>query len=67
MAVWRVLLRLSAALHDFGEVQAIDSTSYAYPLIQPELRETRRRHVRLGQNHPTGPLSERAIPTFTAR
>lgn len=30
MAVWRVLLRLSAALYDFGEIQAIDSTSFAY-------------------------------------
>jgi len=29
MAVWRVLLRLSASLHDNGEVQAIDSTSLA--------------------------------------
>lgn len=29
MAVWRVLLRESAALHDRGEVQAIDSTSFA--------------------------------------
>jgi IS5 family transposase len=29
MAVWGVLLRLSAALHDNGEVQAIDSTSLA--------------------------------------
>lgn len=30
MRVWRVLLRLSAALHDTGEIQAIDSTSYAH-------------------------------------
>lgn len=30
MTVWRVLLRLSAVPHDFGEVQAIDSTSFAY-------------------------------------
>lgn len=29
MAVWRVLLRESAALHDTGDVQAIDSTSIA--------------------------------------
>lgn len=29
MAVWRVLLRESAALHDTGAVQAIDSTSIA--------------------------------------
>ncbi|SEP02329.1 Transposase DDE domain-containing protein [Halogranum amylolyticum] len=30
MRIWRVLLRLSASLHEFGEVQAIDSTSLAY-------------------------------------
>lgn len=30
MRVWRVLLRLSANLHDTGEIQAIDSTSYAH-------------------------------------
>jgi hypothetical protein len=28
MAVWRVLLRLSASLHDLGEVQAIDATGF---------------------------------------
>lgn len=28
MAVWRVLLRLSAGLHDLGAVQAIDATGY---------------------------------------
>ena len=26
MRIWRVLLRLSAELHDFGDVQAIDAT-----------------------------------------
>lgn len=29
MRIWRVLLRLSADLHDTGEIQAIDSTSIA--------------------------------------
>lgn len=29
MRIWRVLLRLSASLHDTGEIQAIDSTSIA--------------------------------------
>lgn len=29
MRIWRVLLRLSAALHETGEIQAIDSTSIA--------------------------------------
>lgn len=29
MRIWRVLLRLSADLHETGEVQAIDSTSIA--------------------------------------
>ena len=28
MRIWRVLLRLSASLHDFGEVQAIDATGF---------------------------------------
>lgn len=28
MAVWRIVLRLSAAPHDGGEVQAIDATGY---------------------------------------
>ena len=30
MRSWRVLLRLSAELHDTGEIQAIDSTSFAH-------------------------------------
>lgn len=30
MTVWWVLLRLLADLHDFGELQDIDLTSYAY-------------------------------------
>lgn len=30
LAVWQVLLRLSASLHEFGEIQTIDSTSFAY-------------------------------------
>jgi IS5 family transposase len=28
MRIWRVLLRLSASLHEFGEVQAIDATGF---------------------------------------
>lgn len=30
MRIWRILLRLSASLHESGDVQAIDSTSLAY-------------------------------------
>ena len=30
MRIWRILLRLSASLHESGDVQAIDSTSLSY-------------------------------------
>lgn len=28
MCIWRVLLQSSASLHEFGEIQAIDSTGF---------------------------------------
>lgn len=42
MAVWRTLLRLSADLHNTGEVQAIDATGFdsTRPAVTTQIGQT---------------------------